>query len=279
MIRLSVNVNKVATLRNSRGGRLPSVVEAVETCIAAGAPGITVHPRADRRHITPDDVRDIARVLGPPPSDRAQHRRRSAPGSDGSGARGPARINARSSRWCRVKSPARQGGGPGRAPTGLPERRWRRCDRPAFVSACSLTRLPEPITWAASIGRGSRRVVHRTLRPRVRGGSDRRAGLVRPLRARRPPRARGSASGSMPDTIWISRTSCCSGRCRISMRSRSATPSSRARCSSGSPRLSANTSTGLAGLDVPEATCWLRRDSGMGRIRRSVRLQPDRDPQ
>jgi pyridoxine 5-phosphate synthase len=63
MIRLSVNVNKIATLRNSRGGRMPSVVEAVETCIAAGAPGITVHPRADQRHITAGDVRDIAGVL------------------------------------------------------------------------------------------------------------------------------------------------------------------------------------------------------------------------
>jgi pyridoxine 5-phosphate synthase len=63
MIRLSVNVNKVATLRNSRGGRAPSVLEAVEVSVAAGAPGITVHPRADRRHITPDDVREIARAL------------------------------------------------------------------------------------------------------------------------------------------------------------------------------------------------------------------------
>ena len=63
MIRLSVNVNKVATLRNSRGGSVPSVLDAVEVCIAAGAPGITVHPRADRRHITPEDVRGIARVL------------------------------------------------------------------------------------------------------------------------------------------------------------------------------------------------------------------------
>src|SRR5580692_205662 len=63
MVRLSVNVNKVATLRNSRGGRLPDVIEAVEVCVAAGAPGITVHPRADRRHITPDDVRDIAEAL------------------------------------------------------------------------------------------------------------------------------------------------------------------------------------------------------------------------
>jgi len=63
MIRLSVNVNKVATLRNSRGGHAPDVIEAVEVCLAAGVPGITVHPRADRRHITPGDVREIARVL------------------------------------------------------------------------------------------------------------------------------------------------------------------------------------------------------------------------
>ena len=63
MIRLSVNVNKVATLRNSRGGSAPSVVDAVDACVTAGAPGITVHPRADRRHITPADVRDIARTL------------------------------------------------------------------------------------------------------------------------------------------------------------------------------------------------------------------------
>jgi pyridoxine 5-phosphate synthase len=63
MARLSVNVNKVATLRNSRGGRVPSVIDAVAACVAAGAPGITVHPRADRRHITPEDVREIAGVL------------------------------------------------------------------------------------------------------------------------------------------------------------------------------------------------------------------------
>ena len=63
MVHLSVNVNKVATLRNSRGGRVPSVLDAVDTCVEAGAPGITVHPRADRRHITPDDVREIAASL------------------------------------------------------------------------------------------------------------------------------------------------------------------------------------------------------------------------
>jgi pyridoxine 5-phosphate synthase len=63
MVRLSVNVNKIATLRNSRGGRVPGVLDAVDVCVKAGAPGITVHPRADRRHIAPVDVRDIVRVL------------------------------------------------------------------------------------------------------------------------------------------------------------------------------------------------------------------------
>jgi pyridoxine 5-phosphate synthase len=63
LAKLSVNVNKIATLRNSRGGRVPSVLEAVDVCLKVGAPGITVHPRADQRHVTPTDVRDIARVL------------------------------------------------------------------------------------------------------------------------------------------------------------------------------------------------------------------------
>lgn len=65
MIKLSVNINKVATLRNSRGGVVPSVIEAVDVCLAAGAPGITVHPRADERHITAKDTRDIATHLAP----------------------------------------------------------------------------------------------------------------------------------------------------------------------------------------------------------------------
>ncbi len=64
-VRLSVNINKIATLRNSRGGTLPSVLEAAKTCIAAGAPGITVHPRADERHITAVDVRELAALLAP----------------------------------------------------------------------------------------------------------------------------------------------------------------------------------------------------------------------
>lgn len=62
-IKLSVNVNKVATLRNSRGGREPDVLEAVRVCIKAGTPGITVHPRADQRHITTQDVDQVSELL------------------------------------------------------------------------------------------------------------------------------------------------------------------------------------------------------------------------
>ncbi len=65
MAKLSVNVNKVATVRNSRGGNVPSVLDAVRVCIDAGAPGITVHPRRDARHITVDDVKSIADELAP----------------------------------------------------------------------------------------------------------------------------------------------------------------------------------------------------------------------
>src|SRR5688572_25831432 len=65
-IRLSVNVNKVATLRNSRGGAFPSPLEAARVCLRAGAGGITVHPRSDARHITPDDVHAIAALMVDP---------------------------------------------------------------------------------------------------------------------------------------------------------------------------------------------------------------------
>src|SRR4051794_37529625 len=65
MIRLSVNVNKVATLRNSRGGAVPSVLDAARACLRAGAAGITVHPRADERHIRASDVRELAELLAP----------------------------------------------------------------------------------------------------------------------------------------------------------------------------------------------------------------------
>jgi pyridoxine 5-phosphate synthase len=63
MIRLSVNLNKIATIRNARGGNIPDVVTAARTCIAAGCHGITVHPRPDARHITFQDVLDLAAML------------------------------------------------------------------------------------------------------------------------------------------------------------------------------------------------------------------------
>ena len=63
MTKLSVNVNKIAVLRNSRGGETPDVRAVAATCLAAGAHGITVHPRPDQRHVRPDDVRTIAALL------------------------------------------------------------------------------------------------------------------------------------------------------------------------------------------------------------------------
>ncbi|WP_105101404.1 pyridoxine 5'-phosphate synthase [Microbulbifer pacificus] len=60
MIALSVNLNKIALIRNSREGNYPDVVAHGRTCLDAGAHGITVHPRPDQRHIRPQDVRDLA---------------------------------------------------------------------------------------------------------------------------------------------------------------------------------------------------------------------------
>ena len=56
MTKLSVNVNKIATLRNARGGDNPNVVKVALDCVRFGADGITVHPRPDERHIRPADV-------------------------------------------------------------------------------------------------------------------------------------------------------------------------------------------------------------------------------
>ena len=63
MTRLSVNVNKIAMLRNSRNLGIPSVTRAADICVRAGAAGITVHPRPDQRHIRPTDVDDLAAML------------------------------------------------------------------------------------------------------------------------------------------------------------------------------------------------------------------------
>ena len=63
MTKLSVNINKIATIRNARGGITPSVVEAAINCQNFGADGITIHPRPDQRHITSKDVYDIKPII------------------------------------------------------------------------------------------------------------------------------------------------------------------------------------------------------------------------
>lgn len=61
--KLSVNINKIATIRNSRGGNNPNVLQAAIDCQKFGADGITVHPRPDERHIRYNDVRDISPII------------------------------------------------------------------------------------------------------------------------------------------------------------------------------------------------------------------------
>ena len=63
MTRLSVNINKIATLRNARGGNNPDVVKTALDCERVGADGLTVHPRPDERHIRRQDVYDLKKVL------------------------------------------------------------------------------------------------------------------------------------------------------------------------------------------------------------------------
>lgn len=63
MTRLSVNINKIATLRNARGGNNPDVIKAAIDCERFGAEGITVHPRPDERHIRYSDVRELKKIV------------------------------------------------------------------------------------------------------------------------------------------------------------------------------------------------------------------------
>ena len=63
MARLSVNINKIATIRNARGGNMPNVAKAATDCERFGAEGITVHPRPDERHIRYSDVREIKPLI------------------------------------------------------------------------------------------------------------------------------------------------------------------------------------------------------------------------
>lgn len=63
MVNLSVNINKIATLRNARGGSLPNLVQFAKDCENYGAQGITIHPRPDQRHITTKDAYELAPVV------------------------------------------------------------------------------------------------------------------------------------------------------------------------------------------------------------------------
>lgn len=63
MTKLSVNVNKIATIRNARGGNIPNLTQVVKDCQNFGADGITIHPRPDERHITTKDVYEIREVI------------------------------------------------------------------------------------------------------------------------------------------------------------------------------------------------------------------------
>src|SRR5260221_1397719 len=151
MIKLSVNVNKVATLRNSRGGHAPSLLDAVDVCVAAGAPGITVHPRADQRHITPGEVRDIVRRL-----------REKTPGVEYNveGDARPDLLNLVDDvrpdqctlvRVRRGEVTSEAGWRPGRATAGVPDIIARLHARGIRVSVF-VDAEPEPIQWAASVG-------------------------------------------------------------------------------------------------------------------------------
>jgi len=63
MTKLSVNINKIATIRNARGGNIPDVLQVAVDCERFGAQGITVHPRPDERHIRYQDVLDLRPLI------------------------------------------------------------------------------------------------------------------------------------------------------------------------------------------------------------------------
>lgn len=79
MTRLSVNLNKIALLRNARGGDVPNVLAFAHRCIEHGAEGITVHPRPDERHITRRDVYDLAELV---PTDACEYNIEGYPSDD-----------------------------------------------------------------------------------------------------------------------------------------------------------------------------------------------------
>ena len=241
MIRLSVNVNKVATLRNSRGGREPSVLEAVERLRRGRR---AWHHRASARRSAPHHAGRCARrsrgrcashapavefnIEGDPRPELLELVDEVRPDQCTLVPVVPGEITSQAG-W--------QPGRDDRAPAG---RSSAVCKRAACASACSSMPTPEPIRWAASIGADrvelytepfarafeqGRRRGRRVVRAVRRGG---RAGArARPRRQRRPrPRSREPRR--------------CSATCRTSTRSRSATPSCRARCSSACDASSAS---------------------------------------
>ncbi len=198
-------------LRNSRGGSVPRVLEAVQVCVDAGAHGITVHPRADRRHITPDDVRDIAHALAPRAADgRVQHRRRSAAGSAGARAARCGPTSARSCRSCRARSPARPAGPPATAAAACRRSSRELKARGHPREPVRRSRRRRPIRLAAAVGRRSRRALHRAVRAGVRARPRRGGARHSRVRAAPPSSPHARAWASTPGTISISRISCCS---------------------------------------------------------------------
>ena len=154
MINLSVNVNKVATLRNSRGGRVPSVTAAVVTCLEAGAPGITVHPRADERHIRASDVREIAAVLQPWRSSRGKVEYN----IEGDPRPGLVDLAVETQPDQCTLVPVMPGeitsqaGWPPDAPTGTLERAIARLKSAGIRISLFVDPEPGPVRWAANLG-------------------------------------------------------------------------------------------------------------------------------
>ena len=204
MIRLSVNVNKVATLRNSRGGRTPSVIDAVGVCVAAGAPGITVHPAGrPAPHHARRCPRHRARCCG-----RCRQRSNSTSKAirapellDLVRGGAPRPVHAGAGRAGRSDQPGRLAGWPANAIACRRSSDGSR--RAASASACSSTPSPIPSGGRhrpAPTGSSCTR-----SRSRGRSSAVRRARGCRSrcTRKRRASRTR-LAWASTPATIWTS---------------------------------------------------------------------------
>ena len=223
MVRLSVNVNKVATLRNSRGGAVPSVLDAVRVCVDAGVPGITVHPRADARHITSTDVIEVAALLRPL-GVRVEFNIEGDPRRDLI-----ALVREVKPTQCTLV-PVRPGELTSQA--GWSPETPRRTDGQRRQIAARRRRSRQPVRGSGrgcdSLGgRGGGRpggALHGAVRPRLRTRPEGSGGVVRGVRPRCDIGKLVSASASTRGTTWTSIICKCSGVCRISTRCQSATP-------------------------------------------------------